>query len=251
MKYVIFISIVLVSSYTAHSQTSSKTSSSADLSNTVFDPTYFVLGTLSDYMGRFSYVNKKNQVDRYYPYEEPLVKHLTGYIKQEFNLDVITNVDKSKHSEIFSEELSKKLNSFYGKNNDLIQQKIETTRQISSFLGVYYRYGERLDSGIYKIQLANSPKHQNCYELLKRIGCNNILYQYLNNIPAQFILYFEPTEELEKYLLLIESEKAALRKSSDIQVEGLMKTSSEEWTNLQRQSSDAEINRIRDAFKRN
>ena len=106
----------------------------------------------------------------------------------------------------FSEELSKTLNNFYGKNDELINSKFETDEQICSFLsGVYYRYGERLDTSIYKVQIANSPKHQDCYELLKRIGCEKIFYKYLRNIPAQFILYFEPTEKLKDYLDLIES----------------------------------------------
>lgn len=115
---------------------------------------------------------------------------------------------------MFSEELSKTLNSFYGEDDKLINSKFSTDEQICSFLsGVYYRYGKRLDSSIYKIQMANSPKHQNCYDLLKRIGCEKIFYKYLRNIPAQSILYFEPSEDLKDYFGLIELEKIIVNES--------------------------------------
>ena len=55
---------------------------------------------------------------------------------------------------MYSDELSKKLNSFYGEKDELLSNKFETKKQFYSFLaGAYYRYGEKLDSSIYKIQL--------------------------------------------------------------------------------------------------
>ena len=71
------------------------------------DPHYFILGTLSDYMGRFQYVDREKQIDRYYPYEKPLADYLTGYIKNQLNIEVQTVFEPSLHSEMFSEELSK------------------------------------------------------------------------------------------------------------------------------------------------
>ncbi len=220
-----------------------------------FEPIYFILGTLSDYMGRFQYIEREKQVDRYYPYEKPLVYYLTDYIKAELNLVVDTVFEKSKNSEMFSEELSKTLNSFYGKNDKLINSKFETTKQIYSFLtGVYYRYGERLDTSIYKIQIANSPKHQNCYELLKRIGCKKIFFKYLRNIPAQYILYFEPTEKLKDYLDIIESERIILKKSFDDQITEMMtndglKKEFEEVKKELYKSKEKEVKKIINAFE--
>ena len=212
MKSIFILLIVFLLAFqSTHSQASinieRKIIASSDTTEVKsFEPIYFILGTLSDYMGRFQYVEREKQVDRYYPYEKPLAYYLTDYIKAELNIVVDTAFEKSKHSEMFSEELSKTLNNFYGKNDELINSKFETDEQICSFLsGVYYRYGERLDTSIYKVQIANSPKHQDCYELLKRIGCEKIFYKYLRNIPAQFILYFEPTEKLKDYLDIIES----------------------------------------------
>ncbi|MBI9063700.1 MAG: hypothetical protein JEZ14_17095 [Marinilabiliaceae bacterium] len=115
-----------------------------------------------------------------------------------------------------SVKLSKTLNSFY---DELIDSLFKTETEICSFLtGVFYRYGEKLDSTIYKIQLANSPKHQDCYELLKRIGCTKILYKYLRNIPAQYILYFEPTFALKSYLDSIEPQIHLLNKEYTFQI---------------------------------
>jgi hypothetical protein len=217
-----------------------------------YEQIYFVLGTLSDYMGRFQYVVREKQVDRYYPHEKPLVDYLTKYIKTELNIQVDTTFEKSKHCEMYSNELSKILNSFYGTQDKLIDSKFKTNEQIYSFLaGVYYRYGDKLDTCIYKIELANSPKHQNCYDFLKRIGCKKIFYKYLNNIPAQFILYFEPTDELKSYLNIIESQRLILQESNKRQtIEMLLgylnKESLEKKTQISRQ---LEVEYIRNAFK--
>jgi hypothetical protein len=217
------------------------------------DPIYFVLGTLSDYMGRFQYVEKEMQVDRYYPYEKPLVEYLTKYIKTELEIKVDTVFEKSNHCKMFSESLSKTLNSFYGDKDELLRGKFETNKQIYSFLtGVYYRYGEKLDTSIYKIQLANSPKHQNCYEFLKQIGCENIFFQYLRNIPAQYILYFEPTDELKEYFDIIDPERIILNKSFYALIEEMMKgqmTKEQLDVDFQK-SKNIEINKIKNAFKR-
>jgi len=252
---ILIIAFVLIfqSSY-SQSNNELKTSNPKDTIRTVsFDSVYFVLGTLSDYMGRFQYVDREKQIDRYYPYEKPMVDFLTEYIKAEFNIIVDTIYNKSNHSEMFSTELSKTLNNFYGKNDKLINSKFETQKQIYSFLaGVYYRYGEKLDSSIYKIQLANSPKHQNCYEFLKQVGCENILYQYLNNIPAQFILYFEPTDELYSYLDSIEFERIVLKKSFYNQIEDMMKEhmTKEELEKDYQKSKNKEIEKIKRVFER-
>ena len=217
-----------------------------------YEQIYFILGTLSDYMGRFQYVEREKQVDRYYPNEKPLVDYLTKYIKTELNLKVNTIFEKSNHCKMYSIELSNILNSFYGTKDELINKKFKTDEQIYSFIaGVYYRYGDKLDSCIYKIQLSNSPKHQNCYDFLKRIGCKKIFYKYLKNIPAQFILYFEPTDELKSYLNLIESDRLILQESNNRQMVEMMKGyinkgELEKKTQLSRQ---LQVENIKNAFK--
>ena len=217
------------------------------------DPVYFVLGTLSDYMGRFSYVKREKQVDRYYPFEKPLVNYLTLYIKTELNITVDTIFEKSNHCEMYSDELSKKLNSFYGEKDELLSNKFETKNQFYSFLaGAYYRYGEKLDSSIYKIQLTNSPNHHICYELLKKSGCENVLYEYLKNIPAQFMYFFEPTEELKKYFDSIEFEKEILKKSFYNEIEEMMKggITKKDMEKSFQESKNKEIVKVKNAFKK-
>lgn len=241
--------LVFQSTYSQINHAIEKTNSS----DTFLDPTFFVLGTLSDYMGRFQYVDREKQVDRYYPFEKPLVKYLTGYIHNELNMEVATISEKSDLCKMFSDELSKVLNSFYGEKDELLNSKFETKNQVYSFLtGVYCRYGDKLDSSIYKILLANSPKHQNCYKFLKQVGCENIFYQYSRHIPAQFIIYFEPTEELKRYLDSIESERVVLKNSFNNQIAEMMKEqlTKEEMNKAMQELKSKEIEKIKNAFKR-
>ncbi|MEL1242609.1 hypothetical protein [Flavobacterium flavipallidum] len=223
MKKKLLIIIFLLVGELTFSQIEKKTDNTilAKTKQTVsIDPVYFVLGTLSDYNGHFYYVKREKQVDRYYPFEKPLVNYLTLYIKVKLNITVDTIFEKSNHCEMYSDELSKKLNSFYGDKDELVGNKFETKNQFYSYLaGAYYRYGEKLDSSIYKIQLTNSPNHNICYELLRKSGCKKILYEYLKNIPAQFIYYFEPTDALKIYLDSFELEKEILKDSFYNQIE--------------------------------
>ena len=254
-QYTLIITFLLAVQFT-FSQIEKKTvnANSANTKQTVsIDPVYFVLGTLSDYMGRFSYVKREKQVDRYYPFEKPMVNYLTLYIKTELNITVDTIFEKSNHCEMYSDELSKKLNSFYGEKDELLSNRFETKNQFYSFLaGAYYRYGEKLDSSIYKIQLTNSPNYNICYELLKKSGCENVLYEYLKNIPAQFIYYFEPTDELKKYFDSIEFEKEILKKSFYNDIAEMMKgaITKEDMEKSFQESKNKEIAKFKDTYKK-
>lgn len=111
-----------------------KNTNSTGTNKTVsFEPVYFILGTLSDYMGRFQYVDRNKQVDRYYPFEKPLVDYLTKYIKKELNIVVDTVFEKSHHSKMFSDELSKTLNNFYGENDELLNNRFGTKARFILF----------------------------------------------------------------------------------------------------------------------
>ena len=256
MKQNVLIITFLLVLQSAFSQIDKKVDTAilANTKQTVsIDPVYFVLGTLSDYMGRFYAVDREKQIDRYYPYEKPLVNYLTSYIKTELNITVDVVFKESNNTEMHSEVLSKKLNSFYGEKDELLSNKFETKKQFYSFLaGAYYRYGEKLDSSIYKIQLTNSPNHNICYELLKKVGCENVLYEYLQNIPAQFIYYFEPTDELKKYFDSIQPEKEILKKSYYNQIEEMIKggISKEDFEKSFQELKEKEIVKFKNAFKK-
>ena len=199
-------------------QTGSSTGSNAEettlTSSPEWDALCFVLGTLSDYMGRFQYVERQNQVDRYYDHEKPMVEYLAGYLTKELGVTADSVTEDRGRFSIYSAEIAKSLNRFYGSQDELMDSLLKTEQQAYSFLaGVYYRYGEKLDTGIYKFQMANSPKHHSCYELLKSVGCPKIFFKYLRHIPAQFILYFEPTPELEAYITAIEPQRRIILES--------------------------------------
>ena len=153
---------------------------------------------------------------------------------------------------MFSDSLSNILNRFYDNKGILIDSIFKTKEQICSFIaGVYYRNGMKIDTFIYKIQLANSPKHQNCYLLLKQLGCKEIFFKFLRGIPNQYILYFKPTNELENYLVTIENENEKLNESYNNAVLDFFKDSVSR-TELQKELLKTRANetlRIRMAFE--
>lgn len=226
-------------------------------------PVYFILGTLSDYIGRFYYIERSQQVDKYDASEKPMVDYLEVMIKDQTGMKIDSLVEwrnkllksfdvNSKKYLLYSDELSKVLNSFYGKEDQLIDSLFTTNEQIYSFLaGVYYRYGDRLDSSIYKIQMANSSKHTNCKALLEKVGCKKVVYKHLGNIPGQHILYFTPTTELLHYFNGIGQEKMLLRESTLKAYLELFKdnTTKEELEKSLRNLKENELNSVKGEFK--
>ncbi len=168
------------------------------------DNTFFLLGTLNDYMGR-EWVSKGEVFDRYYQYEKPLMKFVDSIVKKEFKVVLI-----EKDNCFISNEMAKKMNSFYSEN-DLIDSLFTTReKKISFLLGAYYRYGEKVNDNIYKIQIANSHKHTEIQQILVSLGCKNIFYKRMQNIPIQNIIYFESNDLIKAYLKTIELEKEKL-----------------------------------------
>lgn len=225
-------------------------------------PVYFVLGTLSDYLGRFYAVERSKQVDQYDGTEKPLVDYLQAMINAQPGMKVDSlaerknklrgsSVAMSKKYLLYCDVLSDMLNNFYGKDDHLIDSLITTHEQIYSFLaGVYYRYGDRLDSSIYKIQMANSSKPVNCQALLGKVGCKKVVYKHVNVIPAQNIVYFTPTDELINYFNAIEKEKLLLRESSLKAYQEIFKEtlSKEEFEKGFLDLKVKELNSIKDQF---
>ena len=180
----------------------------SDTTTVKVNSTYFLLGTLNDYAGR-SWGLKENIFDRYYPYEKPLMGFVDSLVKKDFKINLV-----EKDGCYFSNELYKKMNSFY-KGNRIVDTLLFYNNQnkLSFLLGAYYRYGSKIGDGIYKIQLANSPKHNECYAILKQLNCKNIYFKRLDNIPTIYILYFEATGPILKYFDAIEPQKDKLFES--------------------------------------
>ena len=175
-----------------------------DTTQVRINSTFLLLGTLNDYISH-KYVMKQNQFDRYYDYEKPLMKYIDSIAKKDFKITF--SVEKNC---FISEELSNKMNSYYIENtlnDNLIDSNI---KKLSFLLGVYFREGEKINDNLYKIQLANSPKHNNVYEVIKELNCQNIFIKRLDNIPRIYQIYFQPTEIMKKYFATIEIEKEKL-----------------------------------------
>nr|WP_315147108.1 hypothetical protein [uncultured Flavobacterium sp.] len=177
---------------------------------------FFILGTLSDYMGRFQYVDRKNQIDRYYPYEEPITKYIAKFINENYKIVVDTVFKTSRHSEFFSSKLAKEIHTkYFDEKGSFIDSTLNSEVKKYSFLtGVYYRYGEHLEGNIYKIQIANSPKDKEIYQILKDLECDKLTYNFLRGyIPSSDIFYFEATPRMIKYFNTVKKEKEELQKS--------------------------------------
>jgi len=177
---------------------------------------FFLLGTLSDYMGRFRYVDRKNQIDRYYPYEEPLTNYIAKFIKENYKIVPDTVFKTSRHSEIFSSKLANEIHTkYFDEKGSFINSTLDSEVKKYSFLtGVYYRYGEQLEGNIYKIQVANSPKDKEIYQILKDLDCDKLVYKFLRGyIPTSDIFYFEATPRMIKYFNTVKKEKEELQKS--------------------------------------
>lgn len=174
------------------------------------DAQYFILGTLSDYISRFYTVKREKQIDKYYPNERPAIEFLSKFIKEKLKVIVDTSFN-----EMYSLELSKTLNNYYGIKDDLPDSIFKTDEQIYSFLlGNYYRYGIKLSDSIYSIRLANSAKPKLISKLLIKINCDKIIYKRYDNIPTSSVFYFEASPKLKKYINLIETEKIKLDQST-------------------------------------
>jgi hypothetical protein len=181
-----------------------KNHNEVDTTQVRINSTFFLLGTLNDYISH-KYVTKQNQFDRYYDYERPLMSYVDSIAKKDFKI----TFTEEKNC-LLSEELSNKMNSYYIGNtlNDILFNSNE--KKLSFLLGVYYRNGEKINDNIYKIQLANSPKRTNVYEFLNELNCQKIFFKRLDNFPRIYQIYFQPTEIMKKYFTTIEIEKEKL-----------------------------------------
>lgn len=177
------------------------------------DPTYFILGTLSEYNGRFISIKKTNQVDRYDSYERPVLDEIFTISRRDLKMIVGTTIDYKSPTlkyETFSKDLSLKLNSFFNEKSILNKSLFTDSIQVYSYLlGRYYRYGAKLNENIYVLRFLNFPNHTICNNILKSIGCK-FYFKKKEGMPVQFIYYFIPNQHLKKYIDSITDQKATL-----------------------------------------
>lgn len=227
---------------------------SATESITKLEPDTFLLGTFFDYMGRFRYVDRENQIDRYYPYEKPLAHFVEKFILDKYNIKAEAKFQEGGHSEIFSVQLAQQLHSKYYDEKGLLQlQMIDTNQKKYSYLtGIYYRYGNHLKENIYSIRVVNSMKNEDIYQLLKRLNCDRIIYRFNRGyLPAATIFYFEATPEMLRYFKVIEIEKKNLQESYEkVYVESFLKgKEAEKFKEMRAQNEMELISSIEYLFK--
>jgi hypothetical protein len=187
------------------------------------DRTFFVLGSLGDYMGRHYPKNNPKQ----WSYIMTLHQDRIGEIKriQEVTGTKFTRRKKKKDCRNCQEFYdlksfcrAKKINSFYDFNKikgkkDLLGftfyigqlncdklLNATKTQHISFLAGQFLTSGEKIEN-TYRLTLYNSPDRFECLiKMLKGLECEIIVKEKVNGIPVSYFIEFEPTDELEKVL---------------------------------------------------
>ncbi|HQW68950.1 MAG TPA: hypothetical protein PLH25_04725 [Flavobacterium sp.] len=207
MKFILILSLLL-NSINAFSQEKD------------IDTYFFFLGTLSDYMGRQKCSIELDKVDNYYKFESSLMEYNYGFLKNKYpdlSIDRTLNILKSNKlaSEInknfkyeFNEGFCSDNTDQYGNLKDSIfvgKLKLgifKTEKQkLSYIVGAYTRYGDTNDKN-YCIRIANSiSTFPICVKLLKQLGCKKVRTKVIKALPYNYVIYFEPSKDLEEFLL--------------------------------------------------
>jgi hypothetical protein len=203
MKHILFISLTLISFSSCFGQKDSLK----------IDSQYFLLGTLSDYLGRRVYM-VQNEVDGYGFYESKLVNTIDSlFQKDKLSLKIVKYESTFK---IMSEKLTKKIDKFYDyvPNDKLVANEQPTLftgklkpnifsndiQKISFVVGAYTRFGEKNDTTLC-IRIYNSlSKAKTLVNVLKELGCAKVSEKIMaGDIPSHFV-YFNPIVTLKKHL---------------------------------------------------
>ena len=187
------------------------------------DETYYLLGSLEDYMGRHYPKNNPSK----WGYIMTLHEDRMGEIKR---IEQVTGMtfERSKKKndcsncheffELNSLFKAKRLNSFYDfeKNKgmkdlmgftfytgELIAEKIlnaHKEEQISFLAGQFLTSGDRSGEN-YKISLYNSPdRYEIIIKLLKELDCMIVMNEKRDAIPVGYFIEFKPTNEIKEVL---------------------------------------------------
>jgi hypothetical protein len=240
---ILFIILIVFVFQLAHSQnpTANKFQSQQKANpELILHKDYFLLGTLSDYLGREKTYKNNTFVDNYYKDETSLMSYIMKIYsdespefvveKNQYPFNSVTDILNSK-------KIAEKMNFFYNfkfdggfkyfidpkdkewrkKYNDFHKSSepkdtvyvgtmkanlFKTNLQkISFIIGTYSRYGKPNETR-YCIRMFNSTsKYDNCVAILEQLKCTNIEKEITkNNIPTHQIVYFKPSLELKKYL---------------------------------------------------
>ena len=191
-------------------------STRAQEKNLPLDSTYFLLGTLKDYMGRSKSKTDNENLDRYSKHEKDLVFTLFSMFNASYPDLRISSSKDSLNFNLYSKVLTKEMDEFYeytptsrsNQQRDTIymgmlrKEMYQTDLQRLSFIaGVYARFGVANDSA-YCIKLFNSmSKAKVCEEILTDLKCSGVKYHTNKGyIPKSHFIYFTPNAEVMRYL---------------------------------------------------
>jgi hypothetical protein len=183
----------------------------------VLDGESFLLGTVSDYMGREVLTNEKDKIEQYEFYEKCLVNKIYSLLIGKYSDLLIKKFETTGDRKICSKKLAEKINANYSyyksgavENNEPVfygqlKTNILTTelQKISFIVGAYSRFGSH-ENERYCIRMFNSEGHFDvCKIIVKELNCEEIeiKIKIVDNIPTNQLIYFKPSKELMKYFV--------------------------------------------------
>ncbi len=178
------------------------------------DTEFFLLGTLSDYMGRQKDNKDTNTIEQYNIDEKLLADTLYLLLKREHS-DVQLNETECNWNVLTSVNLKNKIETYYDYYPTVsltmtydtiyagkLKSKIfnNENQKYSFLLGAYLRYGLYNDN-FCTYYFGNSISKANIiYELLKELKCTDVTYKINKRIPAGHVVKFKPNATLNKIL---------------------------------------------------
>jgi hypothetical protein len=178
------------------------------------DSKYYLLGTLSDYIGRNQFSNDKDVIESYAAYEKPLVKKIMElYKNNSIIVDTLNSNTNQERYNLSSKSINKSINSFYnfdkysltyphkdtifkGKLKDSIFQK--DSEKMSFLLGCLSRFSSELvplKSNEFCLQYSNSiSKFVLSQKIITDLGFTINKVETLPNIPRINRIYFAVDE---------------------------------------------------------
>ena len=201
--YVLFLTFLFHTNFYVFSQTEKKTLNE-----------FLILGTLTDYMGRYLDPRQENLLDRYDPSEGVMKSIIDSLVRTTYPQKIYQEMEIGVTT-ISSNFLATRFNGFYsfnisgastpdgrdvlvGKLKDNIMQNEQ--EKLAFLAGAFLRFGTIRDS-LYSISISNSlSKAEVCNKLLKELGCKPS-YNILQNLrPTGHVVYFHPTQDVLAYL---------------------------------------------------
>ena len=231
MKFKIFIIIVISISSKFYCQNS----------NIKLDKDYFVIGTLSDEMGRIK-DHKDNETVEKSTFDNFILKYNFNLLKAEYDDLVIDSTFVREedwhgggldimHTSLKSKKFVTKINQLYtyqfglDENGKVIDSTFTGTlqknifknkRQRLSFLAGVYCTNGITNEKRYCIRFVNSlGKYSVCVDALKKLGCKNVELTVTQGVPWSETIYFEPTALLKSYLNEFEPIRMKIIKERD------------------------------------